>query len=300
MPVRGARPAGAVRPGGRKGERVQGQSRLGSLGRGEVAPGRAHELWRYVAICQDLALREFRGRYRGNLAGVAGVLLVPLAFLATYSFVFSTIIPIRLREDATKLDYTFFLFVGLVAWNQLGDAVGRAPGVFAASAQYVRMPRFPASSLALVPCLSSYYQGLVWMGVFALARLLVGEPLPITILWAPLALAAVAALAMGVSLLLATLGVFFRELGELVAPALTLAMFVSPVLYPADRVAHVSPGLVEWNPIAPAIMTLRAVMLDGRAPDPRIALSAVAWAALAILIALPVYRRARGILGDLH
>jgi lipopolysaccharide transport system permease protein len=279
---------------------VEVQSRLGSLGRPGAAPGRTSELRRYAAICQDLALREFQGRYRGNLAGVASVFVVPLAFLLTYSFVFSTIIPIRLREDASKLDYTFFLFVGLVAWNQFADAVGRSPGIFAASSQFVRMPRFPASALAVVPCLSSYYQGLVWLGVFAVVRVLLGETVPVSFVWAPLVLAGLAVLAMGLSLLLATLGVFFRELGELLAPALTLAMFVSPVLYPADRVAAVSPELIRWNPVAPTIVMLRSVMLDGDAPDPRLVLQGLGWAVVFALVALPAYRRARAILGDLH
>lgn len=279
---------------------MDGQSPARSPARPADALGRVGGIQRYVAICQDLAIREFRARYRGNLAGLLGVLIVPIAFLATYSFVFSTIIPIRLGEDGTTLDYAFFLFVGLLAWNLFGDSVGRSTSAFANGAQLVRAPGFPASSLAVVPCVAGFYQSLVWLVAFAVARLAVGEAPPPSLVLAPLVLGLVALLAVGFSLVLATVGVFFRDLAELVGPALTLTMFLSPVLYPADRIAAISPGLVTWNPIAALIVTLRGVMLPDQRLDADMVAIGVVWAVAAILLALPVYRRARGILGDLH
>lgn len=266
--------------------------------RATMPAGPAGDVRRYVDVVQTLAIREFVGRYRGNLMGTFTALLVPVLFLTTYTFVFSTLIPIRLRATSSYVDYAFFLFAGMIGWNLFAEPVGRAPRIFSGAAPFVRTARFPASSLPAAACLASLYQSLVWLGVFAMARLVAAGSLPPTIVLVPIALLLVATQAYGVALLIGSWGVLLRDLGELVAPLLALTMFVSPVLYPEDTIRRVAPWLLDWNPISPFVVVVRGLALDGTLPQPRIALLALLWTVVPLAAGILMYRRTRPVLGD--
>ena len=112
-----------------------------------LVAAQAGELRRYADLTHALAMREFVGRYRGNLAGGLSAIAVPLMMLATYTFVFSVLLPGRVRPGHTATDFGFFLFAGLVGWNLFAEVASRSPRLFVDSAQYVRKPQFPISAL---------------------------------------------------------------------------------------------------------------------------------------------------------
>lgn len=263
-----------------------------------AAPAAGISLRRYVDVVRTLAAREFVGRYRGNLMGTINAVLIPLLFLATYTFVFSTLIPIRLPRATGTGDYAFFLLAGLLTWNLFAEPVGRSPRAFSGAPHFVRTALFPSSALVVASCVASLYQALVWLAVFAAATAAARGTVAPTLLLAPLGLLAALGLAAGLSLLIASLGVFVRDLGELVAPALTLAMFVSPVLYPAESIERVAPAMLAWNPAAPAVQIVRGLVLDGVLPAPGLVLTAGAWALAALAVGGLAYLRIRRWLGD--
>ena len=124
----------------------------------------------YMGLCFVLAEREFVAGFRGNWTGALTTFAVPLFMLATYSFVFSTLIPVRIRPEQTQLDYAFFLFSGLIVWNGVVDVATRAPRIFAESRHYVQRPQFPLSLLVVAPCLAGLYRALPWVAAYLLAH----------------------------------------------------------------------------------------------------------------------------------
>ena len=265
-----------------------------------VSPvGPAGGLRRYVEIVHLLAQREFLGRYRGNLLGAVTAVLVPVLFLATYTFVFSTLIPIRLWPDATRTDYAFFLFSGLVGWNLLVETTNGAASLFESRAHFVRRALFPVSALPVATAVTAFYHALIWLAVFVAARWALAGAVPATAVLAPLALVSVALLTVGVALIVASLGALIRDLSELVAPLLAVGFFLSPVLYPSERIASLSPWIVYANPMAPQLETLRAVLLDGTVPEGAILFAALAWAAGLLAAGVGLHLRVRSILPDL-
>jgi len=257
------------------------------------------ETRRYLEIVRALAQREFVARYRGNLFGLLPAVLVPLLLLLTYTFVFSKLIPVQIRPDAESGDYAFFLFSGLVGWNLFAEVVARAPRLFGDQAHFVREARFPASALAVASGLSAFYQSVLWLGVFVLARWVMQGEVSAAVWWSPLVLALLGVLAAGIALTLAALGALVRDLGELVGPLLALGLFLSPVLYPADRIAQAAPWLAELNPLVPQLAMLRATLLDGVLPELRVVGIAGLWCLGVIALGVAVHRRTRPLLADL-
>jgi lipopolysaccharide transport system permease protein len=253
---------------------------------------------RYWEMAFMIAQREVVARYRGNLLGAATSIAVPLLFLATYTFVFSSVIPIEIRPEAREGEYAFFLFAGLVGWKLFAETANRASKLFTNQAHYVRKPGFPTSVLALATCLSALFQSMLWVVAFAAARLTIGESLPPSLLAAPFALCVLAAFSFGVSLVVATVGVFVNETAEIIAPLLTLGFFLSPVLYSVERLADIAPWLVVVNPMAPQLELIRGTLLGGEGSSAGVAMAAVAWALGALLVGHLAHARAQSLLAD--
>jgi lipopolysaccharide transport system permease protein len=254
---------------------------------------------RYLGLAAALAAREFPGAYRGNLTGALAAIFVPLAMLATYSFVFSTLIPVRIAADRSTGDYALFLFSGLVVWNLFADVAVRGPRLFVGSPNYVQRPHFPVSLLVLAPCLASFYRSLPWLAAYLVAHGVIVGSWSWTQLAAPLVLGAAALLTVGVTLCLASIGAVLRDTADLVPPAMTLLFFLSPILYPAAKLDAVAEWILLVNPAAAMIEAMRSLVFEQVVPSEAVALrllgTVAGWFALGMLL----YRGVRRALPDL-
>lgn len=254
---------------------------------------------RYFQLAAALAGQEFPGAYRGNLTGAFAAIAVPLAMLLTYSFVFSTLIPVRIRPGQSTTEYALFLFSGLVVWNLMADVVVRSPRLFSSAGHYVQRARFPISVLVLAPCLASFYRSLPWLVAYGLAHAWVFGGISWTFLGAPLILLAAMLIALGISLGLASAGAILRDLGDAIAPFISLAFFVSPILYPATRLIEVNEWIVRLNPAASPIQLMHALLFDHVAPDPALLVQLGIWVLVCLGLGLLLYRLVRDSLQDL-
>jgi lipopolysaccharide transport system permease protein len=254
---------------------------------------------RYGEIVFTLAQRDFTSRFRGNWLGILGLVVVPLLFLTTYTFVFSTLMPVKIRPDASRTDYAFFFFAGLIGWTLFAESTARAPRLFTQHVHFVRKALFPVSALPAASALAAAYNAAIWLVVYAAVRLLHEGTLPLSVLAAPLLLVLLMLLATGIGLILAACGALARDWAELVAPLLAVGMFVTPVIYPAEHVAKVAPWLLTWNPLAAPIEALRGSLFDGRWPAPAEIGTTLLWTAAILACGVLVHRRVRPLLGDL-
>jgi lipopolysaccharide transport system permease protein len=263
------------------------------------SPATTGSLRRTLGLTATLAEREFLATYRGNLTGAITSILVPLVMLGTYTFVFSVLIPVRVRPGQSDRDYAFFLFAGLIAWNLFAEVAARAPRLYTSSSNYVNRPQFPISAIVAAPCLAAFYRSLPWLAAFVIAHWGLIERPPTTWLLAPLVLLWTALLTLAISLVLASLGALVRDIGDIVPPGLTLLFFLSPVLYPAEMLAQVTVWLERLNPLSPPLVILRGLLLDGTLPSPTLfglaTISTLVWTGLGVLS----YRATRPLLQDL-
>lgn len=260
---------------------------------------RAVALRRYAEIVFTLAQHDFNGRFRGNWLGFISIAIVPLLFLLTYTFVFTTLMPVQLKPGADRADYAFFFFSGMIGWTFFADSAARAPRLFASNTHFVRNALFPASALPAASVLVAFYNAMLWVAAFIVIRWLREGSVPPTVMLAPLVLLWIAVLALGFSLLLAACGAFIRDLGELIGPALTVGLFVSPVIYSSESIAKVAPWLVVWNPVAQPIEAMRTALFEGRWPAASEVATGLVWASVVLALGLVVHRRAEPLLADL-
>lgn len=254
---------------------------------------------RYVSLTLALAAREFPGSYRGNFSGAAAAVLVPVAMLATYSFVFSRLIPVGVGADRSESGYVFFLFCGLIVWNLFSEIVVRAPSMMRGASHFVERPGFPLSIIVLAPCVASLYRTLPWLAVYLVFHFATGGSGDWVMAASLGVLVSAFLVTTGVALLLAVLGVLVRDLSEVTPPIVTLLFFMSPVLYPAERLAEMDPWLLLLNPIAGVIQAMRATLLDQVVPMPAILTQVGLAAAVSLVLGIVAFLSIRRRLPDL-
>lgn len=223
--------------------------------------------WRHRFLLGSLTKREILGRYRGSVLGLLWSLFNPLFMLAVYTFVFSVVFQARWGEGSdSKLEFALILFAGLIVFNLFAECFNRAPGLITSQVNYVKKVIFPLEILPYVMLGSALFHTLisllVWLAAYAL---FFGVP-PLTIVLVPLVLVPLGLLTLGLSWGLAALGVYLRDVGQLVGILTSVFLFMSPIFYPITALPEAYQPWLSLNPLVPAIEALRDLLFWGRLP----------------------------------
>lgn len=209
-----------------------------------------------------LAKRDVVGRYRGSFMGLMWSFFYPLMMLAVYTFVFSVVFGARWQGGTgSKTEFALVLFTGLLAFNFFSECLARAPGIIIGNVNYVKKVVFPLEVLPVVNLLSAGFHLListcVWL-VFYLA--LFGLP-SAEIIWLPVALLPLIFLTLGLSWFLGSLGVYMRDVSQVVNVLITVLMFMSPIFYAVGAMPEKYRPFILANPLTVIIEQVRTVMI---------------------------------------
>jgi lipopolysaccharide transport system permease protein len=219
-------------------------------------------------LVRQFTWRLVQAKYRGSLLGLGWAFLNPLLSLTLFTFVFHSIFSMRWSGGVTHSPWEFalFLFVGLLVFQAVAEVLGRSPEVIVGQPNLVTKVVFPLWVLPLSLTLAV----LVQMGV-GFVVLLVWAAFVFGVswswLWLPVVLLPVILGMVGVAWLLSALGVYVRDLGQVMSMLATFLMFVSPVFYPIASVPEAWQGVFALNPLAGVMEALRSCVLLHRPPE---------------------------------
>jgi len=231
-----------------------------------IAPGAARAV--FAAASRDRALfvnfyrRELSVRYLGSSTGLLWALLHPLALLAVYHFVFTSIF------RASSFGGTSFLsFVAVALWPWLAaqEGVQRATVSLAAYAGMIRKVAFPHELVVYASIAATFTLHLAGYVAVLVVLAAFGEPVHLEglVIAVPLWILLAVAIA-GVALFLAALQVFVRDVEHVLMPVLMILMYVTPILYPLTLVPDSVRPWVAANPFSWLVDRFRDALLDGR------------------------------------
>jgi lipopolysaccharide transport system permease protein len=250
----------------------------------------AKSLWRNRRLILQMTRREVAGRYKGSTLGLAWSFFNPVFMLTVYTFVFSEIFKTRwggLDGNNSKTDFALILFVGLIVLNLFSEVLNRAPGLIIANVNYVKKVVFPIEILPVIAIGAALFHSLISLGVLLAAFAVFNGFLHWTVVFTPLILLPLLILAMGLGWMLASLGVFLRDVGQTIILITTVLMFLSPVFYPVTAVPAKLRPFIMANPLTFIIEQAREVLIWGHFPNwlglgiYAIAATVMAWAGYA-------------------
>jgi len=218
-------------------------------------------------LLRQITQREVLGRYKGSMIGLAWSFLNPLMMLIVYTFVFGVVFKARWQVTGSHEDFALNLFAGLIVFTMFAETINRAPGLILSNVSYVKKVVFPLEILIPSVALSSLFHALVSMAILLLFYVYVHGMPPWEVLWLPLVWLPFMMLILGLSWFLAALGVFLRDIAQVVGVFVTALMFLSPIFYPVKALPTSVQHWVFLNPLALIIEQTRHIVLLGQSPE---------------------------------
>ena len=229
-------------------------------------------LWQHHPLILQMIKREVIGRYRGSFLGLLWTFVNPILMLAIYTFVFGVVFKIRLDPQNTdiyddKFAFALLLFTGLILFNLFSECLSRSPGLVLANVNYVKKVIFPLEILPLVSLGSALFHAGISFLVLVTFMLVIDHPIHWTLICLPIIVLPLLLLIMGLSWMLASIGVYVRDIGQFIGLILTMLLFLSPIFYPASALPESVRDYLFLNPLSFVIEQARAVILYGQLPD---------------------------------
>lgn len=214
------------------------------------------------SLIYSLTKREVVGRYRGSIMGLAWSFFNPVLMLAVYTFVFSVVFKARwVGGSESKTEFALVLFAGLMVYNLFAECVNRAPGLILSNVNYVKKVIFPLEILPVVAFGSAVFHFFINILVWLLFYLIFFGLPPVTLFLLPAVLVPLILMTLGVSWLLASLGVYLRDVSQIVGVITTVLMFLSPIFFPISALPEQYQPLMQLSPLTFVVEQSRDVMI---------------------------------------
>ncbi|MFM8333413.1 MAG: ABC transporter permease [Candidatus Methylumidiphilus sp.] len=206
--------------------------------------------WRNRNLICTLVKREVIGRYRGSMLGILWSFFNPVLMLAVYTFVFSIVFKARWTGGSeSRAEFALVLFAGLLVFNLFSECVNRAPSLILANANFVKKVVFPLEILPLVILGSALFHMSISLAVWLLFFLaFFGIPY-MAAMFLPLVLLPLLLMTIGISWILASLGVYLRDVSQIVSVLTSTLMFLSPIFYPLSSLPPQYQSILKLNPL---------------------------------------------------
>lgn len=243
----------------------------------------ARRIWNRRHVFWELTKRDIEGRYSGSFLGLLWSFFNPLLMLAVYTVSFRVFLGMRWPNASSGADFSLMIFCGMIVHSMMAECLGRGPAVIVSQTNLVKRVVFPLAILPCVTVASTLFNALLSVLVLLAFVLVSRHQIHVTVLYLPLVYVPYVLLLCGVCWLMASLGVFVRDVGQVAGVLTSLLMFLSPVFYPASSLHEPYRNWMVLNPLTLMIEQTRQLVLFGQAPDWR-SLGIYTLAALVVLL----------------
>jgi ABC-2 type transport system permease protein len=210
------------------------------------------------ALLAELVRTDFKLRYQGSVLGYAWTLLRPLLLFLIMYVVFVKFL--KLGEGVPH--YPVYLLVGIVIWNFFQEMTTRSATVIVERGDLIRKVRIPRWIIILSASISALINFLLNLVVVVVFLFINHVDLLATSIWFPLVLIEVYLFSLGVSLILATTYVKYRDVSYIWEVILQAAFYITPILYPLSLINNETlQKIILINPIAQTIQDARYLVI---------------------------------------
>lgn len=224
---------------------------------------------RHYLLIWEMSRRELRDRYVGQILGSAWVIGHPIFLMILYATIFNVIFPAKLGDTyELPRDLTTYILAGLIPWLTAQDIMSRATTIISANRNLVKQIVFPIEILPIKTTLAALPNLIVATLFLAGYELYQGGGLPWTYILIPVVWLALLAHAAAVAYALSGLGVFIRDIKDLVTVFATANLFMTPILLYPGILPPIGEMLLHLNPFSYMVWCFQDVFYFGRIEHP--------------------------------
>ncbi len=233
-----------------------------------------------------LAQVDFKKRYYNDKLGLLWALLNPASKIAIYYFVFSI-----LMEDRRIENFALFLFAGLLLWMAFSECTNKAMGLIKSKKYLIENIQFNQIDLFISATISVFLGlGFNLIAYFFIC-LIMGLSLTWNVLYLVVILFNVFIICLGASLILATIGIYIKDIKHLWAIGLIAGFWTSGIFFEGELILEKFPAFVFINPFLGIIMNMRSISMYEQAPDFNILVINMIFGIVTFIVGIFVYKK---------
>ncbi len=242
-------------------------------------------LVQYRDLIWNLTISDLKVKYQSSVLGFAWSLLNPLLMMLVLYFVFSNVF----RFDQEY--FALYLLIGLISWRFLANGTSAALNSIVGRPGLVTKIAIPREILVLSTVLSAFISSILEFVVLIPLLFILGAGVSMNLLFFPLVHMIYFLIVYGVSLILASFYVYYRDLNQIWEVILQAGLFLSPIVYPVSIIPAEYLDLYMLNPMTVLIETYREFLLYGIAPSFISLLALLGFGVLMVLLGTVVFHR---------
>jgi len=239
----------------------------------------------YRYLLKQLVDRDFRVKYKSSALGMVWSLLNPLLTMLVYLFVFSTLF----KSDVKN--FPVYLMSGIVLFNYFSESTNLGMGSIVGNSALITKVYMPKLIYPLSKVLSSAINFCISLIPLFLVMMITSVTVHKSILLLPVVVGFLIVFSFGMSLILATMNVFFRDTQFLWSVLLTLLNFLTPIFYPESIIPAQFLTVYHMNPLYQIIYFMRTIIIDGVSPTPITYLYCILSCGVTLLLGLWIFRK---------
>jgi lipopolysaccharide transport system permease protein len=221
-----------------------------------------YELWNYRDLIIRLAWSDFKLRYKSSALGFFWSLLEPLLMLVVLYVVFSNLMRVQVEH------YQLFLLLGIILWNFIDRGTSLSIWGIIGKPSLVQKVYFPRDILVISTCITALMMTALEFVVFIIFMVIFRVLPAMTVAYFPILFILEFFIILGLSMALAALNVYFRDVQFIWKLVVQVGFFATPVIYPITIFPEKVRWIVMLNPIALVITMMRDCTLYGISPEP--------------------------------
>jgi lipopolysaccharide transport system permease protein len=239
----------------------------------------------YIDLIIVLTQKEMKVRYRNSFLGYVWSILNPLAFAFIFFVIFRVVMRIQMEN------YTLFLIAGLFPWQWFSNSVNMSPRVFLGNASIIKKVNFPRNLTLLAVVLQDMIHFVLAIPVIVFFMFIYQEHPSFSWFYGiPILLGIQLFMTYGITLVISSLNLFFRDLERLTSIFIMFLFYVTPIIYPETMIPAKYRYLIDLNPVAPLMISWRNLFLEGTLKVELLAVS-LAYSMAAYMVGYFIYKK---------
>lgn len=224
-------------------------------------------LWINRELMLSLIERDILGRYKNSYFGVFWAILNPVWMLIIYTFVFSAVFSAKWDGQIdSQYEFALILFLGLILFNIFSECSLRSTISITSNVNYVTKVVFPLQILPIVALGSSLFHAFLSLLVWYVAYIFIMGEISLGIILLPIYVLPLILFCAGISWMLAAVGVYMKDLVQIVNALVSALMFLTPIFYPISALPEKFQAIIRINPLTQPIEEVRNLMMWGQPP----------------------------------
>jgi len=228
-----------------------------------------HAIWKYRFFILENIVYDFKKNYVQSKIGALWAVFHPLAIVAIYSFVLSSIMHARISDTQVddKYAYIIYLLAGVSSWWFFNDLLNKLLNIFIVNSSLIKKITFPKICLPVITLGESLINHLILLICILAINILLGNYFTFSIIYLPILILQNSLFGAGLGLILGIINVFIRDVAQIASVVLQMLYWLTPIVYTLDIIPPYYQPYLKLNPMYYIVRGYQSILVYGNPPD---------------------------------